>query len=318
MPLGDSITLGVNGGYRNDLYNGLTQNNCSVGFVGTQSDQNTRVADKEHEGHSGFTIDNIASNVDGWLAGAQPNMVLLMAGTNDTAWWTAETAEQIGARHNALIERIRTARPNAWIFVASIPPQSSALIAPNQVDRATLTSQFNAVVRRNVDARMAAGQRVRFVDVHSALAVADLYDGIHPTEAAHARVAQKFLESIRATLGTSSPPTSPTPPSQPTPPPTAPTPPPPPPSDAPAPSFPQQGIMNFSPASGPIGTVVTLNGTGFTGSTFAWIGAAKNATVQVISDSQARITIPSGATTGAIGIFNPAHAAFTATYFTVK
>jgi hypothetical protein len=39
--------------------------------------------------------------------------------------------------------------------------------------------------------------------------------------------------------------------------------------------------------------------------------------VIVISDTQVRVTIPTGATTGAIGIFNPAHAAFTASSFTV-
>ena len=75
--------------------------------------------------------------------------------------------------------------------------------------------------------------------------------------------------------------------------------------------------MNFSPGSGPVGTVVTLNGSGFTGSTVAWVGAARNASVSVISDTQVRVTIPAGATTGAIGIFNPAHAAFTATWFRV-
>jgi len=76
--------------------------------------------------------------------------------------------------------------------------------------------------------------------------------------------------------------------------------------------------MNFSPSSGPVGTVVTLNGTGFTGTNLAWVGAAHNATVNVISDTRVRVTIPAGATTGAIGIFNPAHAAFTATSFTVR
>jgi hypothetical protein len=67
-----------------------------------------------------------------------------------------------------------------------------------------------------------------------------------------------------------------------------------------------------------VGTVVTLNGTGFTGTNLAWVGAAHNGTVNVISDTQVRVTIPAGATTGAIGIFNPAHAAFTATSFTVR
>ncbi len=304
MPLGDSITLGVNGGYRNNLYSGLQQNNCGVSYVGTLSDQYTHVADKDHEGHSGFTIGNIASSINAWTASTQPDIVLLMIGTNDTAWWTAESADQIGARHNTLIEQIRTARPSAWIFVASIPPQTSAIIKPNNIDRAVLTQQFNAVVRKNVDARAAAGQRVRFVDVNSVLTTADLYDGIHPTEAAHAKVAQKFLDGIRAALGSSSPtPTAPTP--------ATPTP------TGTASGYPQQSISSFTPNSGPVGTVVTVNGSGFTGSNLAWVGVAHNGAVSVISDNQVRVTIPAGATTGAIGIFNPAHAAFAASSFTV-
>ncbi|MGB5080440.1 MAG: SGNH/GDSL hydrolase family protein, partial [Burkholderiales bacterium] len=200
LPLGDSITLGVNGGYRNNLYTELQQNNCGVDYVGTLSDQWTRVADKDHEGHPGFNIGDIAGGVNAWAASTQPGIILLMIGTNDTAWWSADNANQIGARHNALIEQLRTARPNAWIFAASIPPQSSAIIQPNNIDRAVLAQQLNAVIRANVDARAAAGQRVRFVDVNSVLTTADLYDGIHPTEAAHAKVAQKFLEGIRAAL----------------------------------------------------------------------------------------------------------------------
>ena len=206
MPLGDSITLGVNGGYRNNLYTGLQQNNCGVSYVGTQSDQWTRVADKDHEGHSNLKIGDIASSANAWMASTQPSIILLMIGTNDTAWWTAENADQIGARHNALIEQLRTVRPNAWIFVASIPPQASAIIQPNNIDRAALTRQLNIVIHRNVDARAAAGQRVRFVDVNSVLTTADLYDGIHPTEAAHAKVAQNFLDAVRAALGSASKP----------------------------------------------------------------------------------------------------------------
>jgi lysophospholipase L1-like esterase len=208
MPLGDSITLGVNGGYRNNLYAGLVLEDCGVDFVGTQSDPNTRVADKDHEGHPGFSIGNIASSVDAWLASTQPKVILLMIGTNDTAWWTNEDGTEIGARHNALIDQLRAARPDAWILVASIPPQSSVLIhgkadgnaATTSVDRAALAQQLDAVIRGNVSVRAAAGQRVRFVDVNSVLTTADLYDGIHPSEAAHAKIAQVFLDAIRAVL----------------------------------------------------------------------------------------------------------------------
>ncbi|WP_295683991.1 cellulase family glycosylhydrolase [uncultured Nevskia sp.] len=93
----------------------------------------------------------------------------------------------------------------------------------------------------------------------------------------------------------------------------------PPPTPTPAPTaFPQQTISSFSPASGPVGTVVTINGAGFTGSNAAWAGNAHNAGLSVISDTQVRVTIPAGATSGALAILNPAHAAFTASAFTVR
>jgi IPT/TIG domain len=75
---------------------------------------------------------------------------------------------------------------------------------------------------------------------------------------------------------------------------------------------------SFSPRQGRVGTMVTLYGSGFTGSNGAWVGAAHNAPVRVVSDTQVQVTIPAGATTGAIGIFNPAHAAFTPTWFSVR
>jgi len=83
-------------------------------------------------------------------------------------------------------------------------------------------------------------------------------------------------------------------------------------------AYPQQGIQSFSPSAGPVGTVVTLNGSGFTGTNLAWVGAARNAAVRVISDTQMQVTIPAGATSGSIGIFNPTHAAFAATTFTLQ
>ena len=196
MPLGDSITLGVSGGYRNELFKALQRKNCGVSYVGSQSDPYTRVPDKRHEGHPGYTMGDISRDMKGWLDGQRPDIILLMIGTNDVAWWTFENGKQTGARHDALIGQIQAARPQAWIFVASIPPMSSVLIEPNKADRAILTQQFNAAIRANVQARQSAGQKIRFVDVNAALVTADLYDGVHPTEAAHAKIAQKWLDAL--------------------------------------------------------------------------------------------------------------------------
>jgi hypothetical protein len=93
------------------------------------------------------------------------------------------------------------------------------------------------------------------------------------------------------------------------------------PTPAPTPSPtapPQPTISTFSPASGGVGTVVTINGAGFTGLNQAWVGNAHGVPVRVISNTQVQVTIPAGATTGAIGIFNAQHAAFTATSFTMR
>jgi aryl-phospho-beta-D-glucosidase BglC (GH1 family) len=83
-------------------------------------------------------------------------------------------------------------------------------------------------------------------------------------------------------------------------------------------TYSQPSVSNFSPSSGGVGTVVTINGSGFTGLNQAWVGNAHNAAIRVVSDSQVQVTIPSGATTGAIGLLNPKNAAFTASAFTLR
>ena len=196
LPLGDSITLGVNGGYRNELFKSLKAGGCSVNYVGSQKDQYTEIADKDHEGHPGYTIGDIDGEVNGWLTSYAPNTVLLMVGTNDIAWWSAATAQEIGADHAALVDKIIAKRPNAWVVVASIAPITSQKIAPNNVDRAQLGKALNAVIASNVAARVAQGKKVRFADVHAALTTADLYDGVHPTQAAHAKVAAAFYAAL--------------------------------------------------------------------------------------------------------------------------
>jgi lysophospholipase L1-like esterase len=196
MALGDSITEGVNGGYRNRLYEGLTEAGCGINYVGSRYDPYAVCVDKDQEGHPGFTIGDIEDRVEGWLAGYQPDYVLLMIGTNDIAWWTAQSAAEIADHHARLVDKIRAARPNAWVIVGSIPPIVSKTIAPNGVDRAQLGRDLNAEIKTRIEARIAAGQQVRFADVYSALELSDLYDGVHPTQAAHAKVAEAWLKAM--------------------------------------------------------------------------------------------------------------------------
>ncbi|MGH2596486.1 MAG: IPT/TIG domain-containing protein [Actinomycetota bacterium] len=75
-------------------------------------------------------------------------------------------------------------------------------------------------------------------------------------------------------------------------------------------------ITGFSPTSGPIGTVVTITGSGFTGAIVVKFAGVK-ATFTVNSDTTITATVPAKATTGKIVVKTPAGTASSPTKFTV-
>jgi hypothetical protein len=60
-------------------------------------------------------------------------------------------------------------------------------------------------------------------------------------------------------------------------------------------------IASFSPGSGPVGTTVTINGSGFTGTTSVTFGGAA-ASFSIVSDAQLTAVVPGNAVTGPIGV----------------
>ncbi len=85
------------------------------------------------------------------------------------------------------------------------------------------------------------------------------------------------------------------------------------------PLTPVVAITGTSPASGPPGTSVIINGVGFTGTTQVTFptGAATPINFTVISDSQISIVVPPNGVTGAIGVSAPRGTTFSPTLFTV-
>jgi lysophospholipase L1-like esterase len=100
MALGDSITAGVgaygsfsdDGGYRGSLAKLLVENGYHVTFVGSRSDFSVGV-DAAHEGWPGYVLRSFPSDpgpgqlygnlVRDAIEGGKPDLILLMAGTND-------------------------------------------------------------------------------------------------------------------------------------------------------------------------------------------------------------------------------------------
>jgi hypothetical protein len=75
-------------------------------------------------------------------------------------------------------------------------------------------------------------------------------------------------------------------------------------------------ISNFSPASGPLGTSVTISGTNFGGATSVMFGGV-SASFAVNSSTTIQATVPTGATTGPATVTTPGGTATSANSFTV-
>ncbi|WP_235978607.1 SGNH/GDSL hydrolase family protein [Streptomyces lycii] len=191
MPLGDSITDGFNvpGGYRVDLWQKLLAGGHEVDFVGSMANGPGELGDRDHEGHSGWTIAQIDQNIDNWLSTYTPRTILLHIGTNDMYGGDPGGAP---ARLAALIDRITARAPDTELFVATIVPLSFS----DGTVRA-----FNAEIPGIVQSRADAGARVHLVDMYSALSLSDLADGVHPNATGYSKMATRWYEALLSVPG---------------------------------------------------------------------------------------------------------------------
>ncbi|NES94431.1 MAG: GDSL family lipase, partial [Desertifilum sp. SIO1I2] len=191
MPLGDSNTRGHNqapAGYRNRLWNLLSLSGFEVDFVGSQVTGTTpTLSDLEHEGRGGWRIDQISDNVTNWLNQQQPDIVLLMIGTNDILQqYQVNTAPN---RLNTLIDQILDWSSNVQILVGSIIPITRNASEYQQV------LDFNSTIPGIVNSK---NSQVQFIDIFSAVSDQDLTatDNIHPTEFGYNKIAQAWYDAL--------------------------------------------------------------------------------------------------------------------------
>ncbi|WP_203712118.1 RICIN domain-containing protein [Asanoa siamensis] len=188
MPLGDSITDGFNvpGGYRINLWQRLVGGGYTVDFVGSGFNGPASLGDHDHEGHSGWRIDQIDANVVGWLRAYNPRTVLLHIGTNDMN--QNYDVANAPARLSALIDRIRATAPEVELFVAQITPETDPTL--EQRVRA-----YNAAIPGIVAGK---GAKTHLVDMHTPLTTADLADGVHPNQAGYDKMAATWYAALRS------------------------------------------------------------------------------------------------------------------------
>lgn len=198
MPLGDSITYGYSnsndqesGGYRTYLWNDLVATSLDVDFVGSVSSGPAALGDKNHEGHSGWKIQEIANNINGWLDTHKPEIIPLMIGTNDTN--DIVSGSTIANRLSSLIDQITARLPNSQLLVSTIPLIDGAFRGKARAQRA---ADYNLAIPGVVKSKVDQGKNVAFVDMRSEITLSDLSDYVHPTTSGYSKISDSWYDAV--------------------------------------------------------------------------------------------------------------------------
>lgn len=230
LPLGDSITRGSylkvsadgpdkgkaiglphrdGGGYRKPLQDKLNEAGIAFDFVGELDygayGANAKVDptfDPDHHGLAGFSNARILSGgavptpidvldqqgirqltvpgIAEVLKDHQPDVVLLMSGANGFNSTDRDRLIRAIGEHNS-----------AYLFVATLLPQKPPRAGWDQV------SEYNESLASIVEVQKKAGRKIAMVNMYEAISTDELLsDGVHPTKAGMAKMAEVWFESM--------------------------------------------------------------------------------------------------------------------------
>jgi len=205
MPLGDSITFGIGpsdllqdlNGYRRDLWNLLRSSGYDVDFVGSLS--NGTFIENQHEGHSGYRDDQIATYVYGYLNDNPANIILLHIGTNGLA----ESENDVVRILNEINRYEDNKAVKIHVIIARIINQSCITDNSPCVGSYT-TTVFNKNVATMVQSRIDSGDNLLHIvdmEVDAGLnyhlttdnPAGDMADNLHPHYSGYAKMADKWF-----------------------------------------------------------------------------------------------------------------------------
>lgn len=216
MPLGDSITRGVGQdgcsdsnpagckAWRVRLSNHLDSAAVGTGngtdtwdydYVGSMTAQPS--AGYNHEGHGGWTIQQIYAQIDTWQATYAPDIILLHIGTNNIT--AGETAATVQSRLETLLNKIRTNQSNVRVFVSRIIPVNHIWATTDEETRNVAYANAVGAAITNVGG---ATNKFYPVDVRD-IGQDGMYDWHHPNEMGYIKIAYKYYEAMRGIVNLS-------------------------------------------------------------------------------------------------------------------
>lgn len=208
LPLGDSITMGDRSsdkaGYRSRLYTLIVAAKQKVTFIGSLADGPTQVSGQPfprmHEGHSGWTINQLGSLIPSPALTGGPHIILLDIGANDVF---PNERDTMATRLDALVEKVAQNAPTALIVLAQITPVGVANNGHTaaQVDLANAAqAAYNSKIPGIIQAHAVRGQHIIGADMSkmplSGLGTATL----HPNDSGYTYMAGIWYAVIKDLL----------------------------------------------------------------------------------------------------------------------
>ena len=193
LTLGDSITAGVGGtgsnSYRPELNRLLTEAGALVTFVGSQ-----KGGQFYHDGYPGANIVQIGQKGKASLA-KKPNVITLMAGTNDTPKGNGPKAAAV--RLGEVVDSLIATLPDTVVLVSTLTP----MFFESGKGKTPTTEIFNKELPALVKARVDNGKKVGLVTLPNmdfGKGGKDTREGIHPNDSGYKKMAGAWFKGIEA------------------------------------------------------------------------------------------------------------------------
>ncbi len=202
LALGDSLTLGFGsgeegegseGGYRLGLAERLSADGIAFDFVGSRQNGPARLIDRDHEGYNGYAVAQIAEITNVAIDAYAPDVILLLAGTNDQITFVppSQPPEGAAADLRALLAQIEARRPDVQVIVGQVIPLTH---------NAEGVRAYNALLPGVIEGARSEGMNVRLVDLYAIGEESLSSDGIHPTVEGYDRMAEIWYAALREVL----------------------------------------------------------------------------------------------------------------------
>jgi hypothetical protein len=216
MPLGDSITRGYPSGvvpddsayyisYRKALYDLMVGAGYDVHFVGSLEDGQAVFAEPHHEGHGGFTADQIANNIYNWLVDNPAQVVLLHIGTNDIDEIPPRTLAGIVTEVSNILDEIdqyATDHSTKITVILALIINRLGYVCSNSSTTSTFNDDLNVMALNRI---ASLGDRIEVEDMECGAGIdydqepaGDMYGAEHPYQTGYDKMANLWFIGFQA------------------------------------------------------------------------------------------------------------------------